>query len=113
MPLLAKLLPVSSVHFDATYKTARGRFELYGIISNTNSVGFPLAYLLLNTTNATDNEQVGLRTKALIGFLSSLCNKGLHLQYFFTNKNFAEINAAKEVWPNISVQLCLWHIKKQ
>ncbi|CAG8670345.1 4798_t:CDS:2, partial [Ambispora gerdemannii] len=49
-PLLAGLLSLSSVHCDATYKTAKGRFELYGIISNVESAGFPVAYLILNTT---------------------------------------------------------------
>ncbi|CAG8660191.1 2192_t:CDS:1, partial [Ambispora gerdemannii] len=76
-PLLAKLLPLSSVHCDATYKTAKGRFELYGIIGNVEGAGFPVAYLILNTTKAPNNdEQTGLRTKALVGFLRSLYDKG-------------------------------------
>ncbi|CAG8698471.1 9658_t:CDS:1, partial [Ambispora gerdemannii] len=76
-PLLTKLLPVLSIHCDATYKTVKERFELYGIISNTNGAGFPIAYLLLNTTKSFDNEeQTGLRTKALASFLRSLHNKG-------------------------------------
>ncbi|CAG8599081.1 3269_t:CDS:2, partial [Ambispora gerdemannii] len=113
-PLLTKLLPVLSIHCDATYKTVKERFELYGIISNANGAGFPIAYLLLNTTKAFDNEeQTELRTKALAGFLRSLHNKRLELQYFFTDKNFAEINAAKEVWPSINVQLCLWHVERE
>ncbi|CAG8792537.1 16133_t:CDS:2, partial [Cetraspora pellucida] len=74
----------------------RKRFELYKIISNTNGVGFFIAYLLLNTTNASNNEQTELYTKALVGFFHSLFNKRLWPQYFFTNKNFTEINAAKE-----------------
>ncbi|CAG8582761.1 7793_t:CDS:2 [Cetraspora pellucida] len=48
------------IHCDATYKTAKGQFELYGIISSFYSAGFPLAYLMLNTTNALDNAQMGL-----------------------------------------------------
>ncbi|CAG8551498.1 4578_t:CDS:2 [Gigaspora margarita] len=43
-----------------------------------------------------ENSHIGLRTKALIGFLSSFCNKGLYSQYFFTNKDFTKINATKE-----------------
>ena len=32
--------------------------------------------------------------------------------FFLTNKNFAQISAAKFVWKDIKIQLCLWHIKK-
>ncbi|CAG8552189.1 12724_t:CDS:2 [Ambispora gerdemannii] len=111
--LLTKLLPVLSIHCDATYKTVKERFELYGIISNTNGAGFPIAYLLLNTMKAFDNEeQIGLRTKALASFLRSLHNKGLEPQYFFTDKDSAEINATKKVWSSINVQLCLWHVER-
>ncbi|CAG8846371.1 34191_t:CDS:2, partial [Gigaspora margarita] len=93
-PLITELLSVSSIHCDAIYKTAKGQFELYGIISSIHECSN------------------GLRTKALTSFLSSLCNKGLQLQHFFTDKDFAQINATKEVWPNINVQLCLWHVEK-
>ncbi|KAF0543587.1 ATP-dependent DNA helicase pif1 [Gigaspora margarita] len=106
-PLITELLPVSSIHCNVIYKTTKGRFELYGIISSVHGAGFPVVYLMLNTTNASDNAQTGLRTKALTGFLSLLCNKGLQLQHFYTDKNFAQINAAKEIWSNINVQLCL------
>ncbi|CAG8449799.1 23330_t:CDS:2 [Gigaspora rosea] len=111
-PLLTELLPVSSIHCNATYKTAKGQFELYGIISSVHGAGFPVAYLMLNTTNASDNAQTGLRTKALTSFLSSLCNKGLQPWHFYTDKDFAQINAAKEIWPNINIQLCLWYVEK-
>ncbi|CAG8631837.1 27086_t:CDS:2 [Gigaspora margarita] len=103
--LLTKHLPVSSIHCNATYKTTKGH--------SVHGAGFPVAYLMLNTTNASDNAQIGLRTKALTGFLSSLCNKRLQLRHFFIDKDFAQINASKEVWPNINVQLCLWHIERQ
>ncbi|CAG8687873.1 5454_t:CDS:2, partial [Ambispora gerdemannii] len=72
-PLLAGILPLSSVHCDATYKMAKGCFELYGIISNVEGAGFPVAYLILNTMKVPNNEeQMELRTTALAGFLRSL-----------------------------------------
>ncbi|CAG8685479.1 8365_t:CDS:2, partial [Ambispora gerdemannii] len=96
-PLLAGLLPLSSVHCDATYKTAKGCFELYRIIGNIEGAGFPVAYLILNTTKVPNNEeQMWLRTTALAGFLRSLCDKRLQSQYFYTDKDFAEINVEKE-----------------
>ncbi|CAG8660782.1 24110_t:CDS:2 [Gigaspora margarita] len=65
-PLFKKMLPVSEVHCDATYKIAKGHFELYALIGNFEG----------------------------------------------TDKDFSEINAAREVWPEADVQLCLWHIER-
>ena len=30
----------------------------------------------------------------------------------FLTSDFSQINAARNVWPNANIQLCLWHIKK-
>ncbi|CAG8470049.1 4469_t:CDS:2 [Ambispora gerdemannii] len=76
--LLVKLLLLSSMHCDATYKTTRRHFELYEIISNVEGTEFPITYLTLNTTKAQDiEEQTGLQMKMLASFLHSLCDKGL------------------------------------
>ncbi|CAG8715364.1 13128_t:CDS:2, partial [Racocetra fulgida] len=40
-----------------------------------------------------------LQTEALEGFFRTLYNKGLHPIYFYTDKDFMEINTAKNVWP--------------
>ncbi|CAG8655579.1 624_t:CDS:1, partial [Scutellospora calospora] len=41
---------ITEVYCDAIYKTAKGRFELYRLISNFEDSGYPLAYLILDTT---------------------------------------------------------------
>jgi len=38
--------------------------------------------------------------------------RGLEPTFFLTDKDFAQISAAKFVWKGIKIQLCLWHIKK-
>jgi hypothetical protein len=91
------LQSVSSVHCDATYKTARGRFELYGLIGTIEGAGFPLAYLMLDVRKPCDEVQNVTCTEALTGFFCSIRDKGLHPHYFYTDKDFAEMNAAKEV----------------
>lgn len=89
---------VSSVHCDATYKTAQGRFELYGLIGTVEGAGFPLAYLMLDITKVSGDEGQHLTcTEALSGFFHSVREKGLNPHYFYTDKDFAEMNAAKEV----------------
>ena len=35
-----------------------------------------------------------------------------NLSFFLRDKDFSQITAAKSIWPNIKVQICLWHIKK-
>jgi hypothetical protein len=53
---------------------------------------------MLDITNPPSNDiQQFTRTEALTGFFSSIYNKGLNPQYFYTDKDFAEMNAAKKV----------------
>ena len=112
-PLLSAIAYVSEVHCDATYKTSKGRFELYGLVGDIEGSGFPLAYLVLDTTRTQeDDSQDRLRTVALVGFFRAVCDRGLHPHYFYTDKDFAEINAAKEIWPEADIQLCQWHVER-
>ncbi len=37
---------------------------------------------------------------------------GLYPEFIFTDKDFAQINAAQFTWKDIKVQLCKWYIKK-
>ncbi|CAG8799257.1 20920_t:CDS:2 [Cetraspora pellucida] len=93
-PLYGKIKQMSEIHCDATYKTAKGRFELYGLICNVKGAGYPLAYLILDTTKISDEEpQNERRTHALSGFFESIRNRGLYPDYFYTDKDFSEINA--------------------
>src|SRR6266498_4742870 len=34
-----------------------------------------------------------------------------NVKTFLTDKDMAQINAAISIWPNVHIQLCLWHIK--
>ena len=35
-----------------------------------------------------------------------------NIEYFFTDKDFSQINAAQSTWPNAKIQICLWHAKR-
>ncbi|CAG8750652.1 7425_t:CDS:2, partial [Gigaspora rosea] len=61
----AKNLHIDPVQLRTQFIKTRGQFELYGIISSTHGARFPIAYLMLNTIDASDNAQMGLRTKSL------------------------------------------------
>jgi hypothetical protein len=77
--------------------------------ANIDGTGFPLAYLFLENNGNCGN---GIRTATLIDFFLELKTRGLEPEFFLTDKDFAQISAARFIWKNIKIQLCLWHIKK-
>jgi len=87
-------------------------FELYSVIGQSDGAGFALAYLLISS-NTNTKKSDGMRTSILTEFFNQLQNRGLkYLEFFLSDKDFAQITAAQSVWSNIKIQLCLWHIKK-
>jgi len=91
-------------------KTNALGFELYSVIGQSDGAGFALAYLLINSSTKKID---GIRTNILAEFFNQLQNRGLkYLQFFLSDKDFAQITAAQSIWSNIKIQLCLWHIKK-
>jgi hypothetical protein len=54
----------------------------------------------------------GIRTGVIIDFFLQLKIRGLEPTFFLTDKDFAQISAARFIWKNAKIQLCLWHIKK-
>ena len=82
---------------------------MYAVIGQIDGCGYPMAYLFLNNAKKSD----GIRTAILTEFFHSLKQYGLtNLRFFLTDKDWAQINAAQQIWPNVKVQLCLWHLKK-
>lgn len=67
-----------------------------------------MAYLFLDGSKK-DN---GVRTSILLEFFNGLHTNGLEPDFFLTDKDWSQINAAREVWPSAKVQLCLWHLKR-
>ena len=52
-------------------------------------------------------ETIGLLNQ----FLQPLHGAGFNPTFFGTNKDFSEITAIRQVWPNASIQLCYWHAR--
>ena len=92
---------------DATYNTNVLKYELYGIMGIIDGTAFPLSYILVA---AGKNRPI---TKILAGWFAALKMYGLNnVKNFLTDKDMAQINAALLNWPNICIQLCLWHMKR-
>src|SRR5207237_2673811 len=84
-------------------------FELYAIVGQINGAGYPMAYLFLGTAANT----TGARTSALTQFFSTLYQNGLQSpEFFLTDKDWPQINAAKQTWPTTKIQLCYWHLRR-
>lgn len=98
---------------DATYRTARGRYELYGIVVDVEGAGFPIAYIVIDTTKVENmNTSTGRRREILEQFLMAIKESGVKPDFVFTDKDFGEINAVTNVWGPLKVQLCLWHMER-
>ncbi|CAG8456246.1 23333_t:CDS:2 [Gigaspora rosea] len=85
------------------------KFELYVVHVQIDGSRYPLAYLFLENNGNCNNR---IHTGVLVDFFSKLYLLGLNPEFFLTDKNFSQISAARFVWKNIKVQLCLWHIKR-
>jgi hypothetical protein len=81
---------------------------LYAVVGQINGTGYPMAYLFLDNSKKED----GVRTSILSNFFNALHSKDLRPDFFLTDKDWAQINAASRVWPSTKIQLCLWHVKR-
>jgi hypothetical protein len=92
---------------DATYNTNKQKYELYGAMAIVDGTGFPLSYLFLATGR---NRPV---TRTITEWFGALKTKRLgNIQTVYTDKDLAQINAARATWSNVNIQLCLWHVKR-
>ena len=81
---------------------------MYAVVGQINGTGYPMAYLFLDNSKKED----GVRTSILSNFFNALHSKDLRPDFFLTDKDWAQINAASRVWPSTKIQLCLWHVKR-
>ncbi|CAG8599326.1 15086_t:CDS:2 [Cetraspora pellucida] len=99
----------TEIGVDATYNTNKMNLELYSVLAEKDGIEFPLTYMLLTTATAIND---GIHTLRVIEFFDKLHYKGVNPTYIMTNKNSAQILAAKSIWPNAHIQLCFWHLKR-
>lgn len=74
-----------------------------------NGTGFPLAYMFLENNGRCGE---GIRTAVIQNFLTTLRDAGIRPEFLLTDKDFAQINAARFTWEGVKIQLCKWHIKR-
>src|SRR5207249_4418112 len=98
-PFFEKFKKNQEIFIDATYKTNILGHELYSVISQYDGAGFALAYLFVE-----GNKQDGARTEILADFFKTLLHLGMdQLIYLLMDKDFAQISAASQIWPNVKI----------
>ena len=80
------------------------------MLSLVKSMELDIRWLIFFLDNSKKED--GVRTSSLSNFFNALHSKELHPDFFLTDKDWAQINAASRVWPSTKIQLCLWHVKR-
>lgn len=104
MVLFLQLLQVT--YCISLGNTNRGNFELFAAVGGVKGSGVPLAYCFIQTSADADR---GAKEVVLKRFCDQLKRRGVDPEYTLSDKDWAEINAMRAVWPNAKHQLCFWH----
>ena len=83
-----------------TNKTNRIGFELYAVIIEHEFITIPISYLLLDMCKCKVDEKCGLH---LTQWLCALRDNSFKPKYFFTDKDFTEVNAIRSTWSDSTV----------
>ncbi|KAF9002677.1 hypothetical protein BDQ17DRAFT_1425633 [Cyathus striatus] len=100
---------IIEIGMDATYNMNLKHLELYSVMAEYDSTGFPLGYCLLTTELAICIKK---HSKALATWICCLRNTyGLMSVFTHVNKDMAGVGSLKEVWSN-KISLCWWHLQQ-
>ena len=90
----------SNLELQFVDKTNALGFELYAVLGQIDGSGYPMAYLFLDNAKKDD----GVRTAILANFFKQLYDRGLqNAEFFLTDKDRVQINAAQQTWPSIKI----------
>ena len=101
---------------DATFGTNSAGMTLFAVLAEVDGTGVPLAYCFMETfednSRGVRQAEPGATTALLDQFLRPLQASGCDPTFFGTDKDFSEIGAIQQVWPNTTIQLCYWHARR-
>ena len=99
---------VEDVFVDATHNLESMGWNTFVVLVTYQGEAYPISYLIVSKTDTA-----GDLKSVLCSWLHRLKEVlNLNPSFFFTDKDFAEINAACYIWPSINIVLCWWHIKR-
>jgi hypothetical protein len=121
------------VSMDTTFGTNNAATDLFAVLAEMDGTGVPLAYIFVGllddsttgskkqggSSGASANSEIKTRRAdpgALIHildqFLRQLKAFDLNPVFFGIDKDSSEIAAVRQVWPEATIQLCYWHVKR-
>lgn len=60
--------------------------------------------------STSSDAEKGAKQRVLERFLTELKRLGVRPEFTLSDKDFSEINAMGNTWPNAKHQLCFWHV---
>ncbi|KAG9022921.1 hypothetical protein FS837_006091, partial [Tulasnella sp. UAMH 9824] len=97
----------AEIAFDGTFNTNSAQYEISGLIAEGNGQGIPLGFIYTTGTDGT--AKTGAKMRLLIDFLRFFRHRCPKIKFTLTDKERAEIDAFREVWPEAKHQCCYWH----
>ncbi len=101
---------------DATFGTNNAGMDLFAVLGEVDGTGVPLAYCFVgiykDNAKGARLAEPGATTAILDQFLRPLQASGFNPTFFGTDKDFSEIEAIRQVWPDVTIQLCFWHARR-
>ncbi|KZZ88413.1 hypothetical protein AAP_04985 [Ascosphaera apis ARSEF 7405] len=129
--LIDKIGPnnIRELAMDATYDTNNKSMDLFAVMAEFEGTGVPIAYGFVEVIGCHEQQvqasqqarfsqpsqtprlqaMQGALTDILNLFLLPIADRGINPQIFHTDKDTAEIQAIRKVYPQTRIQLCNWH----
>ena len=107
---------VKELAMDSTFGTNNAGMSLFAVLAEVDGTGVPLAYCFVDVfkDNKTGDRYAvpGAIPSTLEQFLRPLRAYGCKPTFFGTDKDFSEIWAIHQAFPEATIQLCFWHARR-
>ncbi|KAJ7198183.1 hypothetical protein GGX14DRAFT_623560, partial [Mycena pura] len=101
---------VRELALDSSWSTNKTQYELFSILGEVAGSGCPLGYLLIKSRK---NSEAGGKQRYIAAVLAHLRDTWKICPIVtLTDKDWSEINACLEQFPDAKHQLCFWHFLK-
>ena len=104
--LISDLAILRIKHNTFLVGTNNSNCELFAAVAGAYGSGIPLAYCFVQTSKEAGR---GAKKAILKSFLGELRKLGVMPEYTLSDKDWSEIEAMMETWPEAKHQLCFWH----
>ncbi|KAG6848311.1 hypothetical protein H0H93_001313, partial [Arthromyces matolae] len=99
---------IRELSLDSAWNTNGSDYEVYALLGEVYGSGCPLGYVLIHSSTGDTNP--GGKERFLVDLLTHMKqNWSLSPIITLTDKDFSEINAFGQVFPDAKHQLCFWH----